>query len=176
MNVNNYGCIAYKDISVNNSQFQVVSSDYYFGNKQTKKGWGTIEVNKAFLYGVDDNYGESSAMLSFNFSTKKYENAVSKIYFPKPLVGNNVSNCTIKSGNLNYFLDGEDGKIGAISDSQLQLGNLGTSLSSTIADGLIVGSDRALYAYKGNNLYVAPGGVVPNISGGSNYKYYIKGR
>lgn len=47
--------------------------------------------------------------------------------------------------------------------------------SSTTANQLIV-VNNTLYAINNNDLYVQPGGVVPNISSGSNYKYYIKGR
>ena len=76
-----------------------------------------------------------------------------------------------KMGNNYYYL--------TVYDSKIRVASSLTSspqYSSTGAEQLIIGSDGPLYARSGNNLYVLPGGVVPNISGGSNYKYYIKGR
>ena len=105
-----------------------------------------------YIYEIE--VGESQAVEAGE--TRKEELITGKVY---------------KMGNKYYYL--------TVYDSDIRVASSLTSspsTSSTVADQLIIGSDGALYGIKGNNLYVLPGGVVPNISGGSNYKYYIKGR
>lgn len=74
-----------------------------------------------------------------------------------------------------YYTTWQDTSKIRVDSSEFPSGT-GSVVSGTTIDQLVLGTGNVLYGIKGNNLYALPGGVVPNISGGSNYKYYIKGR